>query len=143
MSNAPLRPELAAPVSGPSYSPAMRIVSSLVVLLLGGLSVRVLLRTEGWAGSDAWWLLGGAGLAVLGSWWQLLSARTTLDAQGIEQSGLLTQRMRWDEVAFARARGGRLLLKASVGRFRVFHAGDASLRASFAEVARRYPRGGQ
>lgn len=143
MSNMPPGSELAVPVSGPSYGPTMRILSSLVVLLLGALSVRVLLKTDGWVGSDAWWLLGGTGLAVLGSWWQLLSARTTLDAQGIEQSGLLTQRMRWDEVAFARARGSRLLLKASVGRFRVFHAGNATLRAAFAEVARRYPRGGQ
>lgn len=130
-------------VSGPSYGPAMRTVSSVVVLLLGALSVRVLLKTDGWAGSDAWWLLGGTALAVLGSWWQLLSARTTLDAEGIEQTGLITVRMRWDEVAFARARGSRLLLKASVGRFRVFHAGNATLRASFAEVAQRFPRGGR
>lgn len=141
MSRTPLRPEVAVPVSGPSYSPTMRILSSLIVLLLGALSLRVLLRTDGWAGSDAWWLLGSAGVAVLGSWWQLLSARTTLDAEGIEQTGLIAQRMRWDEVAFARARGGRLLLKASVGRFRVFHAGNAALRASFAELARRYPQG--
>lgn len=130
-------------VSGPSYGPTMRILSTLVVLLLGALTLRVLLKTDGWAGSDAWWLLGGTALAVLGSWWQLLSARTTLDAEGIAQTGLITARMRWDEVAFARARGSRLLLKASVGRFRVFHAGNATLRASFAEVARRYPRGGR
>lgn len=143
MSEAAPRLAFAVPVCGPSYGPLMRVLSTVVVLVLAGLAARVLLRTEGWAGSDAWWLLGGTGLAVLASWWQMLAARTTLDEQGIEQSGLIVQRMRWDEVALARTRGSRLLLKASVGRFRVFHGGNAELRAAFAQVARTDLRGGR
>jgi hypothetical protein len=141
MSGTPARPAFADPVSGPSYGPLMRVLSTVVVLVLAALAARVLLRTEGWAGSQAWWLLGGTGVAVLGSWWQMLAARTTLDAQGIEQSGLIGQRMSWDDVVLARARGSRLLLKGGVGRFRVFHAGDATLRGAFEQVARAYPRG--
>lgn len=126
-----------SPVTGPAYGRTFRWIATLVVLALAGLSLRVVWRTEGWASSDAFWLLGLTGIAVAGSWWQMLSSTTTLDAQGIRQSGWVDKSMRWDEVAAARLLGSRLVLKARFGRPRVFHAGNAELAAAFRALTRK------
>jgi len=134
--------EFATPVTGPAYGRATRLFATATVAALALLSWRVLSRTEGWADADALWLLGLSGLAVLGSWWQMMSSTTTLDSEGIRQSGWIEKRMSWDEVSFAKLLSPRLaprlVIKARLGRPRAFYAGNAELGAAFARVAAAY-----
>lgn len=123
------------PLTGPAYGRGMRAFSSLLVAGLALLTLRVLWRTDGWASGDAFWLIGLSGVAVAASWWQMLTSTTTLDEQGIRQSGWVDKSMRWDEIASARLIGSRLVLKARFGRPRAFYAGNAELAAAFREVA--------
>lgn len=122
-------------LSGPAYGRGMRFLSSLLVLGLALLLLRVIWRTDGWASSDAMWLIGLSGIAVAASWWQMITSTTTIDAQGIRQSGWVEKAMRWDEISAARLVGSRLILKARFGRPRVFFAGNAELAAAFRQIA--------
>lgn len=134
-------PDIATPVTGPAYGRGMKIMATALVAGLALLTLRVLWRTDGWAGSDAGWLLGLSGVAIAVSWWQMLTSTTTVDAQGIRQSGWVDKSMRWDEVAATRLLSPhlapRLVVKARFGRPRAFYAGNAELAAVFRLIASR------
>ncbi len=136
------KPDFPSPVVGPAYGRSARLLTGALVLALAALTVRVLWRTEGWASADAFWLLGLTGIAVLASWRQMLASTTTIDADGIRQSGWVDKSMRWDEVVLARQLtprlAPRLMLKAKLGRPRAFHAGSAELEVAFARIAAHY-----
>lgn len=132
-------PDFSTPLTGPAYGRATRLFATATVAVLALLAWRVFTRTEGWADSDAVWLMGLSGLAVLGSWWQMMTSTTTLDQDGIRQSGWVEKRMSWDEVSFAKLvsprLAPRLVIKARLGRPRAFYAGNAELGAAFERVA--------
>ena len=133
------RPEFATPVSGPSYSPAMRgvaIVALIGILLLVARSWDVI-AVAGWTSPGAL-VYAGAFLGLAGSTFFMLRSTTTIDEKGIRQTGLMEKKVEWSEVRMARvARWGaaRLIVKAERGPFTVFYGGSGELRAAFARVA--------
>lgn len=133
-----------SPVSGPAYGRGFRVIATVVVvaLLAHGARVVLVLRPD-LPGSDGWMLLGAATFALVGSWYFMVSARTTVDAQGIRQSGLIERRTGWDEIRTARVGGfalsRRLVVRTAAGRFRYYFGGTAELVAVFGQIASAYP----
>lgn len=134
-----------APVSGPAYGRGFRVFATLAVLALlafGARAVFVLLPEP--PSRDGWFFLGAVVFALIGSWYFMVTARTTIDAQGIRQSGLIERRTAWDEVRHARVRGPgfsrRLVVRNVAGRFRYYYGGTPELAAAFERIATAYPR---
>jgi len=125
-----------APVRGPAYGRTQRVLATLIVLaVLWGL-VRAAL--EPGMGAVLW-----LAPAILVPYGFMLTAATTIDADGLRQSGLLMRRLRWDEIAQARV--GRtplactLLVRTIRGRFVRLRGGTPQLRAAFERVAAAFP----
>lgn len=134
-----------APVSGPAYGRGFRAFATLAVLALlayGARAVFVLLPEP--PSRDGWYFLGSAAFALAGSWYFMVTARTTIDAQGIRQSGLIDRQTGWDEIGYARVRGPsfsrRLVVRNLAGRFRYYYGGTPELAAAFERIAAAYPR---
>ncbi len=138
-----LPPDFATPVSGPAYSLAFRVMATIALLLVlwqGAFAIATL--QEQGASSDAW-LLFAAGIAVLlVTYVLLLRARTTIDAQGICQSGLLQRRVAWSDVQAVRLGGPsfarRLRVRIGFGQVRVFFGGADNVIEAFGRIAEVY-----
>ena len=134
-----------APVSGPAYGRAFRVSATVAVLALlayGARVVFVLLPEP--AGRESWIILAAATFGLVGTWYFMVTATTTIDAQGIRQSGLVERKTAWSEVWHARVRGPafsrRLVVRNAGGRFRYYYGGTAELLAAFDLIAAAYPR---
>jgi hypothetical protein len=81
---------------------------------------------------------------LIGPWYFMLIATTTVDTQGIRQSGLIERKTDWGEVGYARVRGPsfsrRLLVRNVGGRVRYYFGGSPQLQAAFDQIAAAYPR---
>jgi len=134
-----------APVRGPAYGRAFRVfatVTMLALLAYGGRVVFVLLPEP--PGRESWIILAAAAFGLIGTWYFMVTARTTIDAQGIRQSGLVERKTDWSEVWQARVRGPafsrRLAVRNVGGRFRYYYGGTPELLAAFEMIAAAYPR---
>ncbi len=127
------------PVSGPSYSRGMRFFALLAVVALLGYGIRrwEVIAAGGWS-SPAALVFIAAFFGMAGSCMMMLRAVTTIDREGIRQSGLMDKKMAWNEIRMARvARWGatRLVLRGERGPFAIFYGGNDELRAAFARIA--------
>jgi len=134
-----------SPVSGPAYGLAFRIFATVAVLALLTYGARVVFVVLPEPPSrDGWILLGAAAFALIGPWYFMLIAMTTIDAQGIRQSGLIERKTDWSEIGYARVRGPsfsrRLLVRNIGGRVRYYFGGTRQLHAAFDQIAAAYPR---
>jgi hypothetical protein len=135
----------ADPVSGPAYGRTFRLFATLAVLALLAYGVRVVfvLLPEP-PSREGWIVLGASTIALIGTWYFMVTARTTIDAQGIRQSGLVERRTDWSEIWHARVRGPafsrRLVVRNVGGRFRYFYGGTPELLAAFDVIAAAHPR---
>ena len=127
----------AVPLRGPTYGRALRVLATLIVL---GLLWALLRHALGAAGMSAvLWLVP----VLLGPYAVLMTASTTIDAEGICQGGLLRRRVRWDEIAHARVGGTplarRLNVRTITGRFVSLRGGSPQLLAAFERIAAAFP----
>lgn len=132
------------PVRGRAFAPLHRLLASVVVLLaLGGLLRLVLIAPEAIQGSTRWWLLATA-LMLLVSYAMIMLSSTTVDAEGILQTGLPERRVRWQDIDFAQVAGWplarRLRVRTVAGKRVVFGGSGAVLLAAFERIAAAYPR---
>jgi len=132
-----------SPVSGPAHSRTQRIGASVAVLLgLAGIA-RVAVTLPAATQGQGPWLLLTVAVAVLGSYYFLMTATTTVDAEGIVQTGLPNRRVRWDDVAYARVGGlpfaRRLRVRTTSGRRIAFAGASPALLAAFERVAAAFP----
>lgn len=134
-----------SPVSGPAYGRGFRVIATVAVVALLAYAARVVLVLQPeLPGSDGWVMLGAVTFALVGSWYFMVTARTTVDAQGIRQSGLIERRTGWDDIRYARVGGfafsRRLIVRNAAGRFRYYFGGTTELVAAFERIAAAYPR---
>lgn len=138
------RVDFSTPVAGPAYSLTFRAVASIVVFGLLAYGVyAVALRTQGPIARDGWLFIGAVLVSLLGTYYLMMSAVTTIDAEGIRQSGLVDRRVAWNEIGYARVRrigATRLTVRKAGGRFVFFFGGSRDLEAAFDRIAAAYPR---
>lgn len=140
--DAALADQFATPVAGPAYTPTFRAISTAVVLLVVLQAARMwdvlgpVLTTRGG------WILVGGFFVLLGSYALLLRSRTTIDAEGVCQSGILDKKVAWSDIKVARLRGfpfaRRLVVSTGYGKFRAFYAGTPELEQAFARIGVAY-----
>lgn len=139
-SAAPL--DLPQPLSGPAYSRGYRIGATFVLLLIVLQGTRVFDELQRIHAGDGGWLLWAAAIALVASYVLLLRSTTTVDAQGLRQSGLVEKKVAWSEIRHARLSGfgfaRRLVVSTGYGKLRAFYAGTPELRAAFETIAGAY-----
>ncbi|MFN7572595.1 MAG: hypothetical protein ACK5TK_14270 [Betaproteobacteria bacterium] len=133
------------PTSGAAYGPAFRALASAVTFgLLGYGAWLIAFEVPGPISGNGWTLIGACALMMLANWYLMLRAATTVDGQGVRQTGLVERRVAWDDVWYARMGGfafsRRLVVRTINGRIRYFFGGTPQLHAAFARVAARYPK---
>mgnify|MGYP001322700393 CR=1 FL=1 len=134
-----MTPPIASPVSGYAHSIGHRVVATVLVVVLAVALVRaapsILAREDG----SGPWLLLILGVGLLGTYFTMVTARTTLDADGIVQSGLPHRQARWEEIAVAYVGGlpfaRRLRVRLHSGRRLSFAGAGPQLKAAFEQVA--------
>lgn len=139
-----MKDEFATAVSGASYSALYRATATVLVAAVIVQGVVAMTRGPGieafGAGTGLW--LGIALLALLITYALMMCAKTTVDAAGIRQSGLIERRVDWTDLQTARLAGfafsRRLIVRSAFGHYRVFFAGTPALVASFERIAARY-----
>lgn len=136
------RPERA--VSGPSYGRGFKSVSTVLTIALAAYAVSVALRYPLPAfslGVQALLLGAGAMLAVSLYWF--LHATTTIDADGIRQTGVIDKKVRWDEVRGAKMIGipylswlfpPRMIVRTGTA-FATFNGGTQDVLVEFARIS--------
>jgi hypothetical protein len=136
--------DFSTPVRGLAYGPAFRALATLIVVVVLASAVRAHLTLPDEALAQQGWgplLIGLAALA--GSYYLLMTSTTTIDAQGIRQSGLLEKKVVWAQVEAARLGGfafsRRLIVRAGSLRPKVFFGGTPELVAAFQRIAAAYP----
>jgi len=132
------------PVRGRAYALLHRLLASVVVLAaLGGLLRLMLTSPQAVQGAAAWWLLATA-LMLLASYAMIMLSTTTIDAEGIAQTGLPERRVRWQDIDFAQVAGWplarRLRVRTVAGKRVVFGGSGAALLAAFERIAAAHPR---
>lgn len=138
-------PEFSEPVSGPAYGRTFRALATAMLVGVIAMAARATLSLPDDAqAAQGYWLLGIGMLALIASYWVLLRSTTTIDAQGIRQTGLTDKVVTWPDVRSARVFGPRfarrLMVRSANGRFRFFFGGSPELLAAFARVEQRYGR---
>lgn len=134
--------DFAQPVSGRAYSGAFRVLATAVTagLLLYG--ARVVLGAPD-PSRDGWILIGAIAFALIGTWYFMMVSVTTIDADGVRQSGIIERKVAWSEILHARVRGfafsRRLVVRTIGGRYRFFYGGTPELLAAFARVETAFP----
>ncbi len=140
-----VRVSFESPVTGLAYGRGFRVAATLAVLALLVWGTRmVLVLGIGPGNGDGWIVIGATVFALLGTWYFMITSRTTIDTQGIRQSGLVERRTEWSEILHARVRGPafsrRLVVRGVNGRFRYYFGGTPELLAAFDAIAAAYPR---
>lgn len=139
-----MKDEFPEPVSGPSYSVAYRALATVLfvgVLAQGGVAL--------WGASQAgtlagtlWIWIGLAVLTLIATYVLMLRARTTVDARGIVQTGLVERRVDWHDLRAARVGGlpasRRLIVRSLDGRRYVFFGGTPALHAAFQRIGAQF-----
>lgn len=137
--------DFSTPVRGPAYGPAFRAVATLIFVAVLASAARAYLALPDEGQAEHGWGLLLVGLAALaGSYYLLMTSTTTIDAQGIRQSGLLEKKVAWAQVEAARLGGfafsRRLVVRAGGSlRPKVFFGGTPDLIAAFQRIAAAYP----
>jgi hypothetical protein len=133
-------PDFTTPVQGPSYSLPLRVGATVVtlVVVLSALRWSGISATSEWASQPAL-VVAGAVFGTVGSWYFFMRSVTAIDENGIQQTGLVSRRVAWSQVANARVtRWGvtRLIVRGERGPFStVFYGGTRELRSAFERVA--------
>ena len=138
-----MRDEFTTPVRGAAYSRVHRGAATLVSVAVVAMGIATLLRGVDSIGVNTWLWFALALLVLAATYALMMRARTTIDAVGIRQSGVIERRVDWTDVQNTRmTRWGlsrRLIVRSSFGQFRVFLAGTPELVAAFERIAARYP----
>lgn len=133
-----------AAVSGPAYSQSVRLMATLAMLGLIAYGARLLLTMPEAPSRDGWIFIGAVAFTLIGTWYFMVAGRTTIDTDGIRQTGLIERKVEWSEIRQARVRGfafSRRLIVYRIGaRFQVYHAGTPELASAFEKIAASYPR---
>ncbi len=138
-------PDFPQPVSGPAYGPVFRGAATAMLLVVLAMALRATLDLPAdEAARQGLWVLGIGLFALVCTYWVLMRSTTTIDAQGIHQSGLIDKRVAWSEVRSAWLFGPpfarRLVVRTDRGRFRFFFGGSPPLLAAFERIARAAQR---
>lgn len=143
-----MRQVFATPITGASYSVLYRAIATLLcaaVIVQGAIAVTRGPGIEGFGTGALLWF-GIALLALLTTYALMMRAKTTIDAAGLRQTGLIERRVDWSELHSARLAGfvfsRRVLVRSTSGRYRVFNGGTPALIAAFERIAEQYPVGG-
>lgn len=144
-------PFIAAPVTGPAYSPYFKCLASGVVWLLVWYGWRAAAHVSLARDHLGMLLLaGGAACLLLLSWWHFLTSTAMIDAQGIRQTWIVDRSVNWEAVRHARLIGlpfldrlfpPRLVLQIRQGHFVTFHGGTPALHEAFARIAAAHHTG--
>jgi hypothetical protein len=134
-----------ASVEGPSFSPTMKVLSSVLVLglLAGGGQV---LQQGAWAqwNSGTRWLMGGVGAVILMGYWGILRSRTSMDGHCIRQSWLWHKEVRLADITRLKLIhvpgwtwlvSPRLVVQAGAIGVTTFHVADPKLIEAMKKLA--------
>lgn len=132
-------PDFSAPVSGPAYGRVFRAMATAMLLVVLAMALRATSQLpEDEAARQGYWVMGMGLLALVATYWVLMSSTTTIDAAGIRQSGLIDKQVAWGDVRSAMLFGPpfarRLMVRTTRGRFRFFFGGSPELLAAFARI---------
>lgn len=131
-------------VSGPTYGNGFKVVATFLTIALATYAVSVALRyplPRFSFGVQA--LLAGAGAMLAVSLYWFLRATTTIDAEGIRQTGVVDRKVRWDEVRSAKMIGipymswlfpPRMIVRTGTA-FATFNAGTQEVLVEFARIS--------
>lgn len=131
-------------VSGPTYGNGFKAVATLLTIALAAYAVSVALRfplPQFSFGVQA--LVAGAGAMLAVSLYWFLRATTTIDAEGIRQTGVVDRKVRWDEVRGAKMIGipylswlfpPRMIVRTGTA-FATFNAGTQEVLVEFARIS--------
>lgn len=126
------------PVRGAAHGRLQRVVATALVALVAIGLLRLLWTEPAATQGGSPWFIGSAVFALLVAYAFLMASTTTLDADGIRQSGLLERKVAWSEIASVRLGGfgfARLLRVRTRGGRRIAFAGATpELEAAFARV---------
>lgn len=132
----------ATPVTGPSYRWSAKALAAVVLAWLAAYGARTV--ATGGFGLSGWLVVLAGMTAVVVTGWSVFAGRTTIDAQGIHQSGLPRRALRWHEIARARRLRmpltTRLVVSTGTGPLRAIHAGNRALEDAFGEIDTWYNR---
>ncbi|WEF31895.1 hypothetical protein [Pseudoduganella chitinolytica] len=131
-------------VSGPTYGNGFKAVATVLTIALAAYTVSVALRhplPQFSFGVQA--LLAGAGAMLAVSLYWFLRATTTIDAEGIRQTGVIDRKVRWDEVRGAKMIGipylswlfpPRMIVRTGTA-FATFNGGTQDVLVEFARIS--------
>lgn len=131
-------------VSGPTYGNGFKAVATVLTIALAAYTVSVALRhplPRFSFGVQA--LLVGAGAMLAVSLYWFLRATTTIDAEGIRQTGVIDRKVRWDEVRGAKMIGipylswlfpPRMIVRTGTA-FATFNGGTQDVLVEFARIS--------
>jgi len=136
------RPERA--VSGPAYGNGFKVVATVLTIVLavyaGSVALRFPLPQFGFGVKAL--LVGAAVMLAVSQYW-FLRATTTVDADGIRQTGMIDKRVRWDEVRGAKMIGipylswlfpPRMIVRTGTA-FTTFNGGSQDVLVEFARIS--------
>ncbi len=131
-------------VSGPAYGNGFKVVATLLTIVLvvyaASVAVRFPLPQFGFGVKAL--LLGAAAMLAASQYW-FLRATTTIDADGIRQTGMIDKRVRWDEVRGAKMIGipylswlfpPRMIVRTGTA-FATFNGGTQDVLVEFARIS--------
>ena len=138
--------DLSQPISGPAYGRGYRIGASIVMALIVVMIARRYDELAPLANTTIGGFFIAGFVALVASYVLLLKSVTTIDEQGIRQSGLLEKKVAWQDIRYARLKGigssKRLVISTGFGKFRAFYAGTPALAQAFRRISAAYaPRG--
>jgi hypothetical protein len=140
----PPKAPVEASVSGPAYSRSVRLIATLATFGLLAYGAGLVLAMPTAPSREGWILVGAVAFTLIGTWYFMVTSRTTIDEHGIRQTGLMERKAQWSEIRQARVRGfafsRRLVVYRLGARFQVYNAGTPELAGAFEKVASAFAR---
>ncbi len=135
------QPASEAPLQGAAFSPAFKLIATLLLFGVAGWFVHLWLagKVSGGIVSILTWFLAAMALMAC-TWWSIVRSVTRLDAGELQQTWLWHKKMELRELASARLIrvsgldwlvAPRLYLRTLEGKFAVFHAAEPAMIAEF------------
>lgn len=139
-----LAEQFSKPLQGPAYSRGFKAATTVLLLIIVLQGARAWDQLAPVLNTQGGWILIGGFFVLLASYALLMRSQTSIDAEGIRQTGLLDKKVAWNEIKVARLRGlpfaRRLVVSTGYGKLRAFYAGTAELEQAFARISAAYPK---
>ncbi|UCE30869.1 MAG: hypothetical protein JSW68_12630, partial [Burkholderiales bacterium] len=131
----PIEQRFAEPIEGPAYTGGLKAALLLIDLIMLGAGGYIFASERDVPTHMI--VFGWTALAlILVTTWDIWTARTRIDSEGIHRRAIFDKTVRWQEIRRVRylrlLPSPRLMIRTSHGPFKVFYAGEPRLREAFA-----------